>query len=230
MIGFCSDFGRPYGDDSLILAISAPGDTVPGVAATLPVLITQAGSVILFNISTVGDISVMATFYGDTRYSQFGSFIQVRWIFHSLYVLERGGGRWSETFVICTSFMLKVEKDNSFGRELFHVEFLIFNKEIYSIPPFLSVISVFVRDFVWFFVFVCCCCCFCFLVCLFNYHQILISLPVRWLKWWRCRWFFDWSADEIWWLDRDRSSAVCHVYGTTEMILHYIAFGSIYKD
>ncbi|XP_078332913.1 phosphatidylinositol-glycan-specific phospholipase D-like [Crassostrea virginica] len=76
MIGFCSDFGRPYGDDSLILAISAPGDTVPGVAATLPVLITQAGSVILFNISSAGDISEMATFYGDTRYSQFGSFIQ----------------------------------------------------------------------------------------------------------------------------------------------------------
>ena len=81
MIGFCSDFGRPYGDDSLILAISAPGDTVPGVAATLPVLITQAGSVILFNISSTGDISEMATFYGDTRYSQFGSFIQVGFFF-----------------------------------------------------------------------------------------------------------------------------------------------------
>ena len=83
MIGFCSDFGKPYGDDSLILAISAPGDTVPGVAATLPVLITQAGSVILFNISTVGEISEMATFYGDTRYSQFGSFIQVGYFFLS---------------------------------------------------------------------------------------------------------------------------------------------------
>lgn len=106
MIGFCSDFGRPYGDDSLILAISAPGDTVPGMAATLPVLITQAGSVILFNISSTGDISEMATFYGDTRYSQFGSFIQVGFFFHP---------KWS---------WFKV------------------NKEIYSIPPFLSVISV----------------------------------------------------------------------------------------
>ncbi|XP_061181503.1 phosphatidylinositol-glycan-specific phospholipase D-like [Saccostrea echinata] len=76
MVGFCNDFGRPYGDGSLILAISAPGDSVPGIAATFPVIITQAGSVILFKISKNGEISEIATFYGDTRYSQFGSFIQ----------------------------------------------------------------------------------------------------------------------------------------------------------
>lgn len=46
MVGLSGDFGQPYGDGTLIKAISAPGDIDSGIVVTPPVVITQAQSVI----------------------------------------------------------------------------------------------------------------------------------------------------------------------------------------
>lgn len=74
--GFSVDFGYLYDKSSLILAVGYPGMTVEGSYWTLPINITSAGSVILYNVTTSSSVEV-ARFAGNSRYGSFGSLVSV---------------------------------------------------------------------------------------------------------------------------------------------------------
>ena len=76
LTGYSADFGFPYDNTSLILAVSVPGAMVYGEILTIPVKLTWTGTVILFNVTTNGLVQV-AHFDGDRKLAMFGSFIKV---------------------------------------------------------------------------------------------------------------------------------------------------------
>lgn len=77
MTGYSVDYGFPYDNSSLILAISVPEAMVYGEILTIPVKLRRAGTVILFNVTKNGLVQV-AHFDGDRNLAMFGSFIKVK--------------------------------------------------------------------------------------------------------------------------------------------------------
>lgn len=77
MTGYSVDYGFPYDNSSLILAISVPEAMVYGEILTIPVKLRRAGTVILFNVTKSGLVQV-AHFDGDRNLAMFGSFIKVK--------------------------------------------------------------------------------------------------------------------------------------------------------
>ncbi|XP_078318520.1 phosphatidylinositol-glycan-specific phospholipase D-like isoform X1 [Crassostrea virginica] len=75
LTGYSADFGFPYDNTSLILAVSVPGAMVYGEILTIPVKLRWTGTVILFNVTTNGLVQV-AHFDGDRKLAMFGSFIK----------------------------------------------------------------------------------------------------------------------------------------------------------
>lgn len=75
MTGYSVDYGFPYDNSSLILAISVPEAMVYGEILTIPVKLRRAGTVILFNVTKSGLVQV-AHFDGDRNLAMFGSFIK----------------------------------------------------------------------------------------------------------------------------------------------------------
>ena len=75
--GYNVDFGYLYFNDNLILAVGYPGMNVLGTYDTLPVNLSRAGSVILYNLSSTPATEV-ARFEGNRRYSGFGSLVKVK--------------------------------------------------------------------------------------------------------------------------------------------------------
>ena len=74
--GYSLDFGYLYGGDSLYMAVGYPGMTVQGSYWTLPLNLTRAGSVIIYNMTTNIPTEV-ARFDGNRRYGGFGSLVKV---------------------------------------------------------------------------------------------------------------------------------------------------------
>lgn len=74
--GYSLDFGYLYGGDSLYMAVGYPGMTVQGSYWTLPLNLTRAGSVIIYNMTTNIPTEV-ARFDGNRRYGGFGSLVTV---------------------------------------------------------------------------------------------------------------------------------------------------------
>lgn len=74
--GYSLDFGYLYGGDNLYMAIGYPGRTVQGSYWTLPLNLTRAGSVIIYNVTTTIPTEV-ARFDGNRRYGGFGSLVKV---------------------------------------------------------------------------------------------------------------------------------------------------------
>lgn len=74
--GYSLDFGYLYDSQTLILAVGFPGMKVEGMYWTLPVNITRAGAVILYNMSTPTPTEI-AIFKGNRRYAGFGSLVQI---------------------------------------------------------------------------------------------------------------------------------------------------------
>ncbi|XP_048759928.1 phosphatidylinositol-glycan-specific phospholipase D-like isoform X2 [Ostrea edulis] len=75
LTGYSMDYGFPYNNSSLILAVSVPGAMVYGEILTIPVQLRWSGTVILFNVTSEGLVQV-AHFDGDRNFALFGSFIK----------------------------------------------------------------------------------------------------------------------------------------------------------
>lgn len=90
MTGYSVDYGFPYDNSSLILAISVPEAMVYGEILTIPVKLRRAGTVILFNV-TKSSLVQVAHFDGDRNLAMFGSFIKVKIIkAKSTFLLAKG--------------------------------------------------------------------------------------------------------------------------------------------
>lgn len=74
-MGYSSDIGYPYGDNSLILAVGIPGASVNGTILTIPFIFPQAGMVILYNMSSTTPTEV-ARFEGNRHYSRYGGLVK----------------------------------------------------------------------------------------------------------------------------------------------------------
>ncbi|CAG2227356.1 GPLD1 [Mytilus edulis] len=72
--GYSLDFGYLYDKVTMILAVAFPGMTVEGSYLTLPVNITRAGMVILYNMTGSTPVEV-ARFEGNSRYGGFGTLV-----------------------------------------------------------------------------------------------------------------------------------------------------------
>ncbi|XP_048759093.1 phosphatidylinositol-glycan-specific phospholipase D-like isoform X2 [Ostrea edulis] len=72
LAGHSSDFGDPFGNGSLVIAVGVPGADVEGEIFTLLNKLTQAGKVILLKLLN-GQLTEIATYESDRRYSRFGS-------------------------------------------------------------------------------------------------------------------------------------------------------------
>nr|XP_022316784.1 phosphatidylinositol-glycan-specific phospholipase D-like [Crassostrea virginica] len=71
LAGHSSDFGDPFGNGSVVLAVGVPGADVEGEIFTLPNRLTQAGKVILLKLEE-GQLTEIANYESDRRYSRFG--------------------------------------------------------------------------------------------------------------------------------------------------------------
>lgn len=71
LAGQSTDFGDPFGNGSLVLAVGVPGADVEGEIFTLPNELTQAGKVILLKVEK-GQLTEIANYESDRRYSRFG--------------------------------------------------------------------------------------------------------------------------------------------------------------
>lgn len=76
--GYSSDLGYPYGEDSLILAVGVPGADVYGRFYGIPFHLRQAGTVIVYAVTSTGQINQVANFDGDRAYGRFGAFVKVK--------------------------------------------------------------------------------------------------------------------------------------------------------
>lgn len=74
--GYSLDFGYLYDTQTLILAVGYPGMTVMGSYWTVPLNLTRAGMVILYNMTSTP--TEIARFEGNRRYGGFGSLVKVR--------------------------------------------------------------------------------------------------------------------------------------------------------
>ncbi|VDI05751.1 glycosylphosphatidylinositol phospholipase D [Mytilus galloprovincialis] len=74
--GYSLDFGYLYDKVTMILAVAFPGMTVEGSYLTLPVNITRAGMVILYNMTGSTPVEV-ARFEGNSRYGGFGTLVMI---------------------------------------------------------------------------------------------------------------------------------------------------------
>nr|XP_022313373.1 phosphatidylinositol-glycan-specific phospholipase D-like isoform X1 [Crassostrea virginica] len=71
LAGHSADFGDPFGNGSVVLAVGVPGADVEGEIFTLPNRLTQAGKVILLKLEK-GQLTEIANYESDRRYSRFG--------------------------------------------------------------------------------------------------------------------------------------------------------------
>ncbi|XP_061168094.1 phosphatidylinositol-glycan-specific phospholipase D-like [Saccostrea echinata] len=71
LAGHSSDFGDPFGNGSLVVAVGVPGADVDGEILTLKSKWTQAGKVILLKLEK-GQLTEIASYESDRRYSRFG--------------------------------------------------------------------------------------------------------------------------------------------------------------
>lgn len=76
LAGQSSDFGDPFGNGSLVIAVGVPGGDVEGEIFTLPNRLTQAGKVILLKVEK-GQLTEIANYESDRRYSRFGFRVNV---------------------------------------------------------------------------------------------------------------------------------------------------------
>lgn len=76
LAGQSTDFGDPFGNGSLVLAVGVPGADVEGEIFTLPNELTQAGKVILLKVEK-GQLTEIANYESDRRYSRFGFRVNV---------------------------------------------------------------------------------------------------------------------------------------------------------
>ncbi|XP_052090301.1 phosphatidylinositol-glycan-specific phospholipase D-like [Mytilus californianus] len=74
--GYSLDFGYLYDTATMILAVAFPGMTVEGSYLTLPVNLTRAGVVILYNMTGTTPVEV-ARFEGNSRYGGFGTLVMI---------------------------------------------------------------------------------------------------------------------------------------------------------
>lgn len=76
LAGHSADFGDPFGNGSVVLAVGVPGADVEGEIFTLPNRLTQAGKVILLKLEE-GQLTEIANYESDRRYSRFGIRVNV---------------------------------------------------------------------------------------------------------------------------------------------------------
>ena len=77
MLGWSSDIGDPFGNGSVVLAVSVPGEDVFGEIYTLPWKLRQAGVVKLYKVDTNGESSLIARYDIARSFARFGSLVLV---------------------------------------------------------------------------------------------------------------------------------------------------------
>ena len=77
MLGWSSDIGDPFGNGSVVLAVSVTGEDVVGEIYTLPWKLSQAGVVKLYRVDTNGEMNLIARYDIARRFARFGSLVLV---------------------------------------------------------------------------------------------------------------------------------------------------------